>query len=101
MVSVLFYAHLCMKSSFGISNFLEEISREGTELHPSAENWIKDLLSWPRPPEQDPVFPIPTASPSHQEVSISLLSSSMGRQIELKSQSHKTEQTDHMDHSLV
>ena len=61
--------------------------------------WIKDLLSMACPPEQDPVFP--TASPSHQEVSTSLLSSSIRRQTEWKPQSQETNQTDHMDHSLV
>ena len=31
--------------------------REGTQLHPSTESWIKDLLSMARPSEQDPVLP--------------------------------------------
>ena len=47
-------------------------SREGTQLHPLTENWIKDLLRMARPSEQDPVFP--SVSLSHQEASISLLS---------------------------
>ena len=38
-------------------------NREGTWPHPSTENWIKDLLSMARPPEQtqfpcQSVFPI-------------------------------------------
>ena len=30
--------------------------REGTQPHPLAENWIKDLLSMAMPPNQDPVW---------------------------------------------
>ena len=45
-------------------------SREGVQLHPSADNWIKALPRRPCPPEQDPVFS--TASPSHQEAYTSL-----------------------------
>ena len=41
-------------------------SREGTQLHPSTENWIKDLLSM-----------APSVSLSHQEAFISLLSFSI------------------------
>ena len=52
-----------------------------------------------RPSEQDPVSLL--VSFSHQEASISLLSLSIkGRQNE-KPQSQKTNQSDHMDHSLV
>ena len=40
---------------------------EGTQPHPSAENWIKDLLSMALPMRARPRFP--TASPSHQEAS--------------------------------
>ena len=47
-------------------------SREGTQLHPSIENWIKDL---PHPSEQDPVPPSVSCSP--QEASISLFSFSI------------------------
>ena len=50
-------------------------SREGTQLHPSTEKWIKDLLSMTPPIEQDPVSP--SVSLSHQEASISLLSISI------------------------
>ena len=41
-------------------------SREGTQIHPSTENWIKDLLSMALPIS----FPL---SLSHQEASKSLL----------------------------
>jgi len=47
-------------------------SREGTQLHPSTENWIKDLLSMAPPSEQDLLSPF--VSLSYQETSISLLS---------------------------
>ena len=40
-------------------------TREGVQHHPSADNWIKALLSKALPTEQDPVFP--TSSLSHQE----------------------------------
>ena len=55
-------------------------NKEGTQAHPLAENWIKDLLSRPCPSEQDSVFP--TACPSHQEACTSLLSSSIRMQTE-------------------
>ena len=60
--------------------------REGTQPRPSTENWIKDLLSMAPPIRTRPSFP--SVSLSHQEASISLLSSpSEGRQPE--SQSHR------------
>ena len=54
---------------------------------------------WPCPLEQDPDSP--TTSPSHQEASTSLLSFSIRGQTDWKSQSQKTNQSNHMDHSLV
>ena len=73
-------------------------SKEGTQLHTSTENWVKDLLS------MDP--PIRTRSSfllrqSHQEASISLLSFSIRGQTDRKPQSQKTNQSDQRDHSLV
>ena len=70
-------------------------------LHHSlaSQNWIKDLLSMARPSEQDSVSP--SVSLSHQEASISLLSLSIRGQTEWNPQSQKTNQTDHVDHSLV
>ena len=47
-------------------------SREGRQLHPSTKNWIKHLLSMAPPMRTKPSFPL---SLSHQEASISLLSS--------------------------
>ena len=52
-----------------------------------------------RPSEQDPVSP--SVSLSYQEASLNILSLSIREQIEWKAQSQKTNQTDHMDHSLV
>ena len=71
----------------------------GEEFYPSTENWIKDLLSMAPPIRARPDSP--TVSPSHQEASTSLLSLSIRGQTEWKPQSQKTNQTDHMDHSLV
>ena len=50
-------------------------NREGTQPHPSTENWIKDLLSMAPPTRADPVSL--SVSLSHQEASISLLSFSI------------------------
>ena len=44
--------------------------REETQVHPSTENWIKDLLSMALPIKQDLVSP--SVSLTHQEASISL-----------------------------
>ena len=49
--------------------------------------------------EQDQVSP--TVSLSHQKASISSLTLFIRWQTEWKAQSQKTNQTDHMDHSLV
>ena len=60
---------------------------------------LKVYWAWYCPSEHDPISP--TVSPSHREASMSLLSLSTRRQTEWKPQSQKTNQTDHMDHSLV
>ena len=60
---------------------------------------LKIYWEWPQPSEQDPVFP--TVSLSQQEISISILTLSVRGQTEWKPQSQKSNQTDHMDHSLV
>ena len=39
-------------------------SREGTQLHPSTENWIKDLLSMALPIRTRPSFPLSQSLPS-------------------------------------
>ena len=74
-------------------------SREGTQLHPSTENWIKDFRAWPCSSEQDTVSP--SVSLSHQEASINVLPFSIRQQTDWKPQLQKTNQSDHMDHSLV
>ena len=73
----------------------------GREYIPAHQQKIglKIYWAWPCPSEQDPVSP--SVSLSHQEASISLLSFSIKGQREWKSQSQPTNQTDHMDHSLV
>ena len=50
-------------------------SREGTQLHPSTENWIKDLVTMAPPIRTGTSSP--SVSLSHQEASISLLSFSI------------------------
>ena len=61
-------------------SFTQVNSRKETQLHPSTENWIKDLLSMAPPIRTRPSFPV---SLSHQEASISLVSFSIrGRQTE-------------------
>ena len=39
-------------------------NREGTQLHPSTENWIKDLLSMARPIRTRPSFPLSQSLPT-------------------------------------
>ena len=39
-------------------------SREGTQLHPSTENWIKDLLSMAPPIRTKPSFPLSHSLPT-------------------------------------
>ena len=66
--------------------------------HQQQIGW-KIYWTWPHPSEQDPVSP--TVSISHQEASISLLYLSFRGQTGWKLQSKKTNQTNHMDQSLV
>ena len=76
-------------------------NREGTQCHPSEKNWIKDLLN---PSDLPPIktrtsFPLCQSLPSgsfHKPLFLSIRG-----QTEWKPQSQKTNQTDHMDHSLV
>ena len=73
----------------------------GREYSPALQQKIglKMYCVWPSSSEQDPVFP--SVSLSYQEASISLLSFSIRGQTDRKPQSRKTNQSDHMDHSLV
>ena len=70
---------------------------KGTQLHSSTENWIKDLLSMASSIRTRPSLP---NSLPYQETSRILLSLSIRGQTEWKPQPQKTNQTDHMDHSL-
>ena len=73
-------------------------NRDGTQLYPSTENWIKDLLGMP-PIRRRPSFPLSQSLPSgslHKPLILSIRG-----QTEWKPQSQKADQTDHMDHSLV
>ena len=74
-------------------------SRKGTQLHPSTENWIKDLLSMVLPIRKDPVPP--SVSLSHQKALISLLYFCIRGQTDWKLPSQKTNQSNHIDHSSV
>ena len=78
---------------------LRSNNREGTQPLPSQKIGLKIYWAWAFPSEQDLVSP--TVSLSHLEASISLLSLSLRGQTGWKPQSQKTNQTDHMDHSLV
>ena len=71
---------------------LRSNNRKGTQPHASTEK-----IYWAS--EQNPISP--SVSLSHQQASISLLSLSIREKKEWKPQSQKTNQTDHMDHSLV
>ena len=83
-------------SSFGVRP--EIIGRGHSPTH-QQKIGLKIYWAWPRPSEQDPFSP--SVSLSHQEASISLLSFSIRGQTEWKPQSQNTNQSDHMDHSLV
>ena len=73
----------------------------GREHSPALQQKIglKIYWEWPRPSQQDPVFP--SVSLSHQEASISLLTFSIRGQTDWKPQSQETNQSDHVDHSFV
>ena len=72
-----------------------QVNREGSQ---PTENCITHLLNLSPPIRTRSSFP---HSQSLQEASISLFSLSFRGQTEGKPQSQKTNQTDHMDHSLV
>ena len=73
-------------------------NREGKQPHPSTEHWIKDLLSKAPPIRTRSSFPLSQSLPLG---SLSLLSFSIRGQTDWKPQSQKTNQSDHMDHSVV
>ena len=80
---------------------LTSCQNTGREHSPTHQQKIelKIYWAWPRPLEQEP--DCLTASPSHQEASIRLLALFIRGQTEWKPQSQKTNQTNHLDHSLV
>jgi len=73
----------------------------GREHSPTLQQKVglKIYWVWLCPSEQNLVSP--TVSVSHQDASISLLSLSLRGHTEWKPQSQKTNQTDHMDYSIV
>ena len=75
-----------------------ELQREYSPIH-QQKIGLKIYWAWPCPSEQDPDSP--TANPSRQEASTNPFFLSIRGQTELKPQSQKTNQTDHMDHNLV
>ena len=81
------------------STVLPQAKQQGRNTAHQQKIGLKVYWAWPRPSEQDPGSP--PVSLSHQEASISLLSLFIRRQTEWKPKSQKTNQTDHMDHSLV
>ena len=72
---------------------------EGTNPSHQEKIGLNFYWAWSCTSNHDPVSP--TVSISHLEISISLLSLFIRGQKEWKPQSQKTNQTDHMDHSLV
>ena len=77
---------------------LRSKNREGTQPCPSTENWIKDLLSMAPPMRTRPSFPHSQSLPSGSFHKPLIL---IRGWTEWKPQSQKTNQTDHMDNSLV
>ena len=71
-------------------------SREGTQLHPFKENWIKVLLSMALPIRTRPSIPL-----SHSLPLGILLFFSIRGQTDRKPPSQKTNHSNHMDHSHV
>ena len=45
-------------------NFSQVNNREGTQLHPSTENWVKDFLSMAQPMRTRTSFPLSQSLPS-------------------------------------
>ena len=70
--------------------------RVGTQLHPSTENWIKDLLSMSPPIRTSFILSQSIPSGSFHKPLILLRGQTDG-----KPQSQETNQSDHMDHSSV
>ena len=88
-------------SSSSLPQFgLRSNSREGTQPHPSTENWIiwlKIYWSWPCPSEQDPVFP----TVAMRKLQKNLLSLSLREQTEWKTSHRKTNWSDGQQPCLI
>ena len=81
-------------------------NREGAQPHPSAENWIKELLNMALPTRGRPSFPNSLSLPSGSLCKPLIHQRADRRNIipwppEQKLQSQKTNQNNHMDHRLV
>ena len=74
-------------------------SMEGTQLHPSTENWIKDLLSMALSIRIRPSFPLSQSLPSGGFHKPLILFHQMADRLKITIQ--KTNQYNHMNHSLV
>ena len=102
------FSSACMEPFEGGHHYLHYLHHSvasgqatGREHSPTQQQKIglKIYWTWPHPSEQDPVSPSDFLS--YQEASISLWSLSVRGQTEWKPQSQSTNQSDHMDHSLV
>ena len=69
-------------------------SREGTQLHPSTEYWIKDLLSMAPPIRRRPSIPLSQSIPSGSFHKPLIL-------LHQRAERMKANQSDYLDHSLV
>ena len=76
-----------------------QVKQQGGNIALPISRKLKIYWAWLCPSEQDPVAP--TVSLSHQEASRNLLSLSIRGQTEWKAQLQKTNQTDHVNHSLI
>ena len=74
-------------------------NREGTQLHPSTENWIKDLLSMAPAHQNKTKFPPSQSLPSGIFHNFLILLHQRAHR--LKPPSEKPNQSDLMDHSFV
>ena len=87
----LHYPHHCLVSG-------QTTGKEHSPVHQQKVG-LKIYWTWPLPSEQDPVSC--NVSLSYHEASINLFPLSIIVQTEWKPQSQKTNQIEHMDHSLV
>ena len=72
-------------------------NREGTQPHSSTENWIKDLLIMALPIRTRSIFPLSQSLPSGNFHKPLILLHQRADRMKMQ----ETNQSDHMDHSLV